>query len=55
LDLNQTLRNTLIDKSSREIKSLPLGHDRFGGSYWFFMVRIFISHGDDNLYWIIIG
>ena len=30
---------TLIDKPAREIKSTPIGRDRFGVSYWLFMVR----------------
>jgi hypothetical protein len=43
-----------MNKSSREMKSVPFGRDRFGVSYWFFMVRIFILY-DDDLYWIMIG
>ncbi|CAF3002583.1 unnamed protein product [Rotaria sp. Silwood2] len=45
-DVNQILKNSLINKLAREIKSSPLGRDRFGVSYWFFMdkncfVRLF--------------
>ncbi|CAF1516985.1 unnamed protein product, partial [Adineta steineri] len=36
-DLNQTFTKTLADKSAREIKSIALGRDRFGVSYWLFV------------------
>ncbi|CAF3704844.1 unnamed protein product [Rotaria sordida] len=55
-DVNQILKNSLIDKSAYEIKSSPLGHDRFGISYWFFMdkdcfVRLFREDIDIDRTW----
>ncbi|CAF1383480.1 unnamed protein product [Rotaria sp. Silwood1] len=55
-DLNQILKNSLIDKSACEIKSSPLGRDRFGVSYWFFMdkdcfVRLFREDIDIDRTW----
>ncbi|CAF3321130.1 unnamed protein product [Rotaria socialis] len=55
-DLNQTFRNTLVDKAAREIKSAPLGRDRFGVSYWLFVgtdcfVRLFREDADIDRAW----
>ncbi|CAF0891692.1 unnamed protein product [Adineta ricciae] len=55
-DLNQTFKNTLVDKSAREIKSIPIGRDRFGVSYWLFMdtdcfVRLFREDIDLERTW----
>ncbi|CAF1411671.1 unnamed protein product [Rotaria sp. Silwood1] len=55
-DLNQTFKNTLVDKTAREIKSIPLGRDRFGMSYWLFMdtdcfVRLFREDADIDRTW----
>ncbi|CAF4591125.1 unnamed protein product, partial [Rotaria magnacalcarata] len=53
---NQTFRNTLVDKAAREIKSAPLGRDRFGVSYWLFVgtdcfVRLFREDADIDRGW----
>ncbi|CAF3188709.1 unnamed protein product [Rotaria sp. Silwood2] len=55
-DLNQTFKNTLVDKTARDIKSTPLGRDRFGVSYWLFMdtdcfVRLFREDVDIDRAW----
>ncbi|UJR15301.1 hypothetical protein I4U23_002254 [Adineta vaga] len=55
-DLNQTLKNTLIEQSSSEIRSLPFGRDRFGAFYWFFMdkdgfIRLFRENVNDDRTW----
>ncbi|CAF4247749.1 unnamed protein product, partial [Adineta steineri] len=55
-DLNQTFKNTISEKSSCDIKSLPLGRDRFGASYWFFMdsncfVRLFREDVNNDRTW----
>ncbi|CAF1502373.1 unnamed protein product [Adineta steineri] len=55
-DLNQTFKNTISEKLSCHIKSLPLGRDRFGASYWFFMdsncfVRLFREDVNNDRTW----
>ncbi|CAF3842441.1 unnamed protein product [Adineta steineri] len=55
-DLNQTFTKTLADKSAREIKSIALGRDRFGVSYWLFVdtncfVRLFREDIDIDRTW----
>ncbi|CAF0842573.1 unnamed protein product [Adineta ricciae] len=55
-DSNQTFKAAFIEQSACELRSLPLGRDRFGAVYWFFMdndgfVRLFREDTDDDRTW----
>ncbi|CAF4873599.1 unnamed protein product [Rotaria socialis] len=55
-ETKQMLKKCLIDKSAYELKSSPLGRDRFGVSYWLFMdkdcfVRLFREDIDVDRTW----
>ena len=36
--MNSNVKNSLLDNTTQEIRSLPFGRDRFAASYWLFMV-----------------
>ncbi|CAF1673757.1 unnamed protein product [Rotaria magnacalcarata] len=55
-ETKQMLKKCLIDKSAYELRSSPLGRDRFGVSYWLFMdkdcfVRLFREDIDVDRTW----
>ncbi|CAF0919878.1 unnamed protein product [Didymodactylos carnosus] len=55
-DQNQTFKVALQDKPSNEIRSQPLGRDRYGSSYWLFMdnecfIRLFRESSDCEKTW----